>query len=328
MKIAVLQFPGSNCETETMHAVEQAGMQAEEFLWNADHRLLPTYDGYVIIGGFSYEDRSRSGIIASLDPVMKVIKEEAAKGKPVLGICNGAQILVESGLIPGLPEHALGMALAINRRVRDGQVLGTGYYNTWVHMRLDTTASPSAFTRHITPGTIFRVPVAHGEGRFIMEESLLKEMNDRQLTVFRYCDETGEKNSEFPINPNGAIDNLAAVSNPDGNVMAIMPHPERTRDGQPLFLSMRDYIAQSERFTPAPPLAYSKSKIFPSPYTQTPHGVTFAVRLLITDNEAKTVEETLKALGIHANIKRYTHWEIELEQNSPTDTLRQTILES
>ena len=244
MKIAIIQFPGSNCETESLRAIRQAGMNAEEFLWNRSPADLSTFDGYIIVGGFSYEDRSRSGIIASLDPLMPHIRAEAEKGKPVLGICNGAQILVETGLVPGLKNYQVGMALATNKRIKDGKILGTGYYNAWVHIQPNVPTTTSAFSRHLKPGIPLRVPIAHGEGRFVIPDDLLTEMKTKNLTAFRYCDEQGNISEEFPINPNGAAYNLAAATNTAGNVMAMMPHPERTDAGQPIFTSMRDYIAE------------------------------------------------------------------------------------
>src|SRR5437870_1035688 len=132
MRIGIIQFPGSNCERETMLAIKRAEMEPVEFLWNESRDKLREMDGYVIVGGFSYEDRGRAGIIAALDPVMQEIKAQSEKGKPILGICNGAQILVETGLVPGLADDVVGMALTDNKRMRDGIVLGTGYYNAWV----------------------------------------------------------------------------------------------------------------------------------------------------------------------------------------------------
>ena len=111
MKIAIVQFPGSNCERETMLAVQRAGMTPVEFLWNEPREKLREMAGFILIGGFSYEDRSRAGVIAALDPVMQEIKTQSALGKPILGICNGAQILVETGLVPGLEDNMLGMVL-------------------------------------------------------------------------------------------------------------------------------------------------------------------------------------------------------------------------
>lgn len=120
MKIAIIQFPGSNCERETSRAIKRAGMEPVEVLWNVDVSELSQYSGFVIVGGFSYEDRSRAGIIAALDPIMDVLAEHSALGKPILGICNGAQILVEKGLVPGLKNRQLGAALAENIRVQNG----------------------------------------------------------------------------------------------------------------------------------------------------------------------------------------------------------------
>ncbi|MFQ6673650.1 MAG: phosphoribosylformylglycinamidine synthase subunit PurQ, partial [Fidelibacterota bacterium] len=152
MKIAIVQFPGSNCERESTLAVKRAGMKPVEFLWNEPIARLQDCDGYFLVGGFAYEDRSRAGIIASLEPVMETIRHESEKGKPVLGICNGAQVLVETGLVPGLEGWGLGMALATNRRTRDGHVVGTGYYNAWVNIQLTAPSHRCAFSRHLTPG--------------------------------------------------------------------------------------------------------------------------------------------------------------------------------
>src|SRR5579862_899572 len=122
MRIGVIQFPGSNCERETMLAIKRAGMQPIEFLWNEAKEKLNDMDGYVIVGGFSYEDRSRAGIIAALDPIMQEIKMQSEKGKPILGICNGAQILVETGLVPGLENNKIGMVLTENKRIADNKI--------------------------------------------------------------------------------------------------------------------------------------------------------------------------------------------------------------
>ena len=153
INIAIIQFPGSNTERETLMACRRVGLNPVEFLWNEPAESLSDLDGFVIVGGFSYEDRSRSGVIAALDPIMKQIKIEAAKGKPVLGICNGAQILVESGLVPGLDDHRVGLALTDNKRVKDGHVVGVGYYNTWANLKMSI---PVSYT-HLTLPTICSV---------------------------------------------------------------------------------------------------------------------------------------------------------------------------
>ncbi|MCZ6672056.1 MAG: phosphoribosylformylglycinamidine synthase I, partial [Verrucomicrobia bacterium] len=242
IKIAIIQFPGSNCETESIAAVRRAGMEPVEFLWNQSYELLESFDGYVIVGGFSYEDRSRAGVIASLDPVMKIIRKQSETGKPVLGICNGAQVLVETGMVPGLNKYRIGMALAPNRREKDGHILGTGFYNVFANLKMTTEPGKTAFTRHLKPGDTIHIPLAHAEGRFVIPDELLAEMIDSGQTPFQYSDSEGTVQDSFPVNPNGSVHNLAAVSNPAGNVMAIMPHPERVPAGDPIFSSMREYI--------------------------------------------------------------------------------------
>lgn len=326
MKIAVIQFPGSNCEAESLRAVAAAGMQAKEFLWNQSHAELEKFDGYFIVGGFSYEDRSRSGIIASLDPVMRVIQAESTKGKPVLGICNGAQILVETGMVPGLTDNAVGMALTVNKRISNGQVLGTGFYNAWTYVQLTAPSGNCAFTRHLKQGEAMHMPLAHGEGRFLIPEALLEEMKANGLDCFRYCDADGIIKDEFPTNPNGAVENLAAVCNTGGNVMAMMPHPERSPEGAPLFTSMRDYIAE-EKTIDLTPLSFTPPEATLTKYKRPEQTFEMAIDLVITDNECETVRKTLESLGIHATIHRQTHWEITTSR-SDVDVLREELIKS
>jgi len=324
MKIAIIQFPGSNCESESIYAVRAAGMEPVEFLWNQNPAELQNFDGFFIVGGFSYEDRSRSGIIASLDPIMKYIKAENEKGKPILGICNGAQVLVETGIVPGLKDYQVGMALAVNKRVKDGHVLGTGFYNTWVNVQLSAPSDNCAFTHSLKLGEFIHIPVAHGEGRFTMPTELLEELKKNNQTVFQYCDDRGNISEEFPTNPNGAAYNLAAVCNPAGNAMAMMPHPERVSAGAPIFTSMREYIAENkttvisnerERSPLVRPLSYSPAPLKIENFQPAPDATEWLVDLVITDNEAVTVKNALKHIGVDVDIKRLTHWEIVLEDS-------------
>ncbi|MFH1853146.1 MAG: phosphoribosylformylglycinamidine synthase subunit PurQ, partial [Candidatus Neomarinimicrobiota bacterium] len=197
-KIGIIQFPGSNTERETFMAVRRAGMEPLEILWNDPLDKTQACDGYIIVGGFSYEDRSRAGIIAALEPIMAPLQAEAEAGKPLLGICNGAQILVETGLVPGLAGNKLGLALTDNRRIRNGHVLGTGYYNTWVNLQLAVPPERTAFGRHLKIGDWITVPIAHAEGRFVTSDEILSALVDNDQTAFRYCDEQGNIINEFP----------------------------------------------------------------------------------------------------------------------------------
>ncbi|MES2218689.1 MAG: phosphoribosylformylglycinamidine synthase I [Pseudomonadota bacterium] len=309
-RIAIIQFPGSNCERETMLAVKRVGMEPVEFLWNNRELDLADFAGYIIVGGFSYEDRSRAGAIAALDPIMQTLRAQSALGKPILGICNGAQILVETGLVPGLPDYQVGMALTDNKRMRDGQVLGTGYYNAWINMRLADEFQYNAFTRLLTPKDILHVPMAHAEGRFLIPPALLMEIQTQGLGVFQYCDAAGKIIDEFPVNPNGSVFNIAAVANKAGNVMAMMPHPERTGNGDAIFASMRDYIAQGQ-FNEVMPLNYQP--LTPEIKTYQAKGQELIVDLVITDNQAMSVETALRHRDIPVKITRHVHWEIDCE---------------
>ena len=308
--IAVIQFPGSNTERETLMACRRVGLNPVEFLWNEAQENLSEFGGFVIVGGFSYEDRSRSGVIASLDPIMKQIKMEATKGKPVLGICNGAQILVESGLVPGLKDHRVGMALTDNKRVQGGHVVGVGYYNTWVKLKMSAPSNRCAFTRHLKTGGWINVPLAHGEGRFIIPDELLKKMITNDQTVFRYCDDGGKIVDEFPTNPNGSMHNLAAVCNAQGNVMAMMPHPERTENGDAIFSSIKEFIEIGNPVSDHT-LSFDRPHYKVANYETNVDSTEWVIDVIITDNEAASVHNALDHLGYNVSISRQTHWEIK-----------------
>ena len=315
INIGVIQFPGSNTERETGLAIKRSNMKPVEVMWNADSQIVQNCDGFIITGGFSFEDRSRAGVVASLDPIMDILKEEAAKGKPVFGICNGAQILVESGLVPGVEKNQTSIALTDNKRIQNGHVVGTGYYNTWAHLKVSVPPESTAFTRHLNSKEIIYLPFAHAEGRFIVPDKLLNELINNNQSVFRYCDDSGEISSQFPTNPNGSDYNLAAVSNPSGNVLAMMPHPERTNLGDKLFSSMREFIEHGT------PMKNNKISYVPEKNTidyYTPGNMAFewVIDMIITDNEAATVQNALQRIGLNVTITRQQHWEITTSGDS------------
>lgn len=315
VKIAIIQFPGTNCEYETKRAVEKVGMQAEFFRWNRNVKELGNFDGYIIPGGFSYEDRSRAGIIASLDPIMNQIKKEAAKMKPVLGICNGCQILMETGMVPGLDNYALGGAVAVNTRIQDKKLLGTGFYNDWIYIKNQVKNNRTAFTLTCDKNYFFRLPVANAEGRFVFTKELLKQLNKNQQIVFRYCDEQGKVENEFPVNPSAAIDDIAGICNKEGNVLALMPHPERTADGQFVFDSLRKYIEEKIKLNNKKYQLTSQEKFSqPELWQKDENSLEMLVELIITDNEAVTVENALKLMGFEVEIKRKTFWQVKYNQ--------------
>lgn len=220
--IAVIYFPGNNCEEESLKAVLAAGMDGRIVRWN-QRKGIESYDGFIIPGGWGYEDRIRAGVIMAKDPVFEIIKKEAQNGKPVLGICNGAQALVECGMIPGL-QNKVEMALAPNKNP-----FVNGYYTTWIHVKSSESKGRCAFTKFTEKDEIIPMPIAHGEGRFTTKDATLvnKLIKNRQI-ILRYSTKDGEIENAFPTNPNGAVYNIAAICNKKGNVMATMPHPERS----------------------------------------------------------------------------------------------------
>lgn len=222
-QVAVLQFPGVNCEYETARVLEECGLAATIYRWNRPAEGLNDFEGFVLPGGFSYQDRVRAGAVAAKDPIVERLFLEAERGKPILGICNGAQILVESGLIPGSTDPRLNLALAPNRMT--GR---SGYFARWITLRVDKAGRETAFTSRFEQGSIIPIPMAHGEGRFTTrdEEAFQLLVDDGQVPL-RYCHEDGGPAEGFPDNPNGALFDAAGVSNPAGNVLALMPHPER-----------------------------------------------------------------------------------------------------
>jgi phosphoribosylformylglycinamidine synthase I len=220
-KVAIIQFPGVNCEYETARAVRSVGIGAELFRWNEDPHRLDPCRAIVLPGGFAYQDRIRAGVVAAKDKIMEKVTELAAAGRPVLGICNGAQVLVEAGLIPGIHWERVDLALAPNA-MEDRE----GYYCTWIYLRNE--GGPCVWTSRFDEGEVIPVPISHAEGRFAtLDTAVLEEMRSKGQIALSYCTAAGAVEERFPVNPNGSVLNIAGVCNREGNVLAMMPHPER-----------------------------------------------------------------------------------------------------
>lgn len=222
--VAVIQFPGSNCEEETHYACQSAGMDSEIFHWLRNPDELNDFAGFILPGGFAHQDRVRAGAIAAKERIMDEICELAMKGRAVLGICNGAQVLVEAGLIPGISFARVEMALAENN-MKDRW----GFFHRFAFIRSSSPKGSSLINHTIEEGEIIPIPIAHAEGRFTTtDNTVIKSIEDGTHSTFKYCDCKGNVVGEYPINPNGAIHSLASLSNIAGNIVAIMPHPERS----------------------------------------------------------------------------------------------------
>ena len=205
MRFAVIVFPGTWSDHDSQYSLQLAGQQAD-LVWHRETDLS-AYDAIVLPGGFSYGDYLRCGAIARFSPVMRSVVSEADAGKPVIGICNGFQVLCEAHLLPG--------ALMRNDSLQ--------YRCQWVHLRAENTASP--WTGLFEPGQVIRVPISHGEGRYFADEAALDELESSERVAFRYCTDAGEVTAE--ANPNGSERGLAGIVNERGNVLGMMPHPER-----------------------------------------------------------------------------------------------------
>ena len=208
MRAAIITFPGSNCDYDLYKAARQVGAEAT-FVWHRE-RGLDGYDAVLLPGGFSYGDYLRAGAIARMSPVMEDVIDFAKKGAPVVGICNGFQILCEAGLLPG--------AL-----VRNASLLFAGK-----DVRLCVERTDTLFTSDYQTGQILRVPIAHGEGNYEADEATLDRLEGEGHVVFRYVDAEGEATDA--ANPNGSWHNIAGIINEDGNVLGMMPHPERAME--------------------------------------------------------------------------------------------------
>jgi phosphoribosylformylglycinamidine synthase subunit PurQ / glutaminase len=206
MKCAVVSFPGSNGDMDAVYALSDVLGTPAERVWRTETDLS-RFDAVVLPGGFSYGDYLRAGAIARFAPVMDAVAAFAAAGRPVLGICNGFQVLTEAGLLPGV----LMRNAALQFRSR------------WVHLRVERTET--AWTADIPLGTILHMPIAHGEGRYVVDAETLRRLEVERQIVFRYCTPTGATTPD--ADPNGATAHIAGVCNTAGNVVGLMPHPER-----------------------------------------------------------------------------------------------------
>ena len=229
MKFAIIVFPGSNCDHDAYHAVKHVLGQDAEFVWHKETGLKGA-DAVVLPGGFSHGDYLRTGAIARFSPVMTAVRQFAQSGRPVLGICNGFQILCEAGLLPG--------AMLRNRDLK--------FHCEHIFVRVEQTDTP--FTARAVTGQVLRIPIAHGEGNYYAQTDVVSRLEASGQVIFRYCDSHGHITDAS--NPNGALNGIAGICNEGRNVVGLMPHPERaceaalgSVDGLVLFESVVTQLA-------------------------------------------------------------------------------------
>ena len=227
MRFAIVVFPGTWSDYDCHYALATVVGQEAKLVWHRE-RDLSSYDCVVLPGGFSYGDYLRAGAIARFSPVMEAVVREAEAGKPVIGICNGFQLLCEAHLLPGV--------LMRNDSLQ--------YRCQWVHLRVENTETP--FTLAYRRGQVLRIPISHGEGRYFADQETLAGLESAGRVVFRYCTPEGDVTPAG--NPNGSLNNIAGIVNERGNVLGMMPHPERaceallgSEDGLPLWRSLVEW---------------------------------------------------------------------------------------
>lgn len=230
MKCGVVTFPGSNCDQDCFYILQGIYGADTHWIWHKD-TSLDGFDLVVLPGGFSYGDYLRAGAIARFSPIMKAVTEYANRGGLLLGICNGFQILLEAGLLPG--------ALLANDTQK--------FICRYVHLRVDNAGTP--FTRACEPGEVLRIPIAHAQGNYYADPGTMKELEDNGRIVLRYCDTEGKLTGA--ANPNGSLGHVAGIINDKGNVLGMMPHPERCADplwpeldGQKIFNSVLAHLEE------------------------------------------------------------------------------------
>jgi phosphoribosylformylglycinamidine synthase len=224
MRFSVIVFPGSNCDHDAHYTAKHVLGQDAEFVWHKETSLKGT-DVVILPGGFSHGDYLRTGAIARFSPIMAAVADFARKGGPVLGICNGFQVLLEAGLLPG--------AMLRNRDLK--------FHCEHVWVRTEQTDTP--FTMRASPGQVLKVPIAHGEGNYFADPDVIQLLESSGRVVFRYCDAGGQVTDA--ANPNGSLNNIAGICNEARNVVGLMPHPERaceaalgSEDGRVMFESV------------------------------------------------------------------------------------------
>jgi phosphoribosylformylglycinamidine synthase len=231
MRFGIVRFPGSNCDDDCYHVVKEVLREEADFIWHKEEALSKRYQCLILPGGFSYGDYLRTGAIARFSPVMRAVERFAEEGGLVLGICNGFQILLEAGLLPG--------AMVRNRTLQ--------FICKEVHLRVENAETP--FTESCRKGEVLRLPIAHGDGNYFADPETLSELESNRQVVFRYCTPEGALTDE--ANPNGSLSHIAGICNKERNVLGMMPHPERcseailgNEDGRKIFASVLNVLAE------------------------------------------------------------------------------------
>ncbi len=305
IQIALLKGQDFRSENEIIGALSRAGMFAQILSWNESAKQLSDFQGFIITGDDISQGYPRPGVLAAFSPMMQALFEQSKLGKPILGIGNGAHILVEAGLVPGLERNQLGLALTDNE---------SDFHPAQINIRLSKGYQWNAFTRHLSPQTIFQITSSVNPARFMIPPVLLAEIERNGLDVFQYCNDRGVIASDHSI---------AAIANKTGNVMAMLPHPEHTKQGEAIFTSMREYIVK-RCISPSVTLDYQPRFLPLKKYHASAYTFEYVTSMAEMDPCAITVENVLFENDMPVKIKRAIHWEIQCDSESIFEEVKST----
>jgi phosphoribosylformylglycinamidine synthase len=316
-RIAIISFPGTNGDVENVRCLKRNGFDAFVFRWNDSTDRLSDVDGYFLGAGFSYEDRGRAGMVAARDPFFQFLHEEAEKGKVIVGHCNGCQVLIESGLIPLGKELTMCMA---RNAIKDGNGWrAPGFLNEWIW--ITPTCKPDRCATSDWTGAM-HIPIAHGEGRFVTKDpELIKELEKNDQIAFQYCDASGNISDDASITLNGSTSAIAGICNPAGNVIAMMPHAERTTNGDPYFASMRNWIerCKTKDIRRKTDLTSSVLHLPQEMEKRSLHSTEIFIDTIIVNNEERTVEQAARRIAPDLNLKQFRY--MAPSEKSPEEIL-------
>ncbi len=326
-RVAIIYFPGTTGVPQVQHALLAVGLSYQRVLWNTTESLSQ-YDAFILPAGFSFGDRIRAGVIAAHTPVMQQLCQAAQQGKPILGIGNGCNILVEAGLLPGATPLGLAGALTTNVRSKTQGIMGVGLYHSAVHIKYIAPTQRSVFTSQLALNAILPAQVNDRAGAFVFPLDLLNALERNQQILFKYCTASGTVENDFPVNPNGSQASIAGLCNPTGNVVGYIPELERDEQGAVLFQGLRQSLAQP--ITPiTQPLPWHPNPIIIRRYQSAIESLDFYVQTAQTQAASRSAETVLQRAGFNVHVQCQQYWEVW--HDAPTERvteLMKTIINS
>lgn len=307
-KVAIIYFPGSTGISSVQRALTAVGLAHERVLWNTTDSLN-SYDAFILPAGCSYGNRIRPGVVAAHTAMMRQLKQAAGHGKPILGIGNGCQILIEAGVLPGVEPAVLAGATTMNVRKQAQDIIGVEFYHSKVYVKHVVADRRTVFTNGLPIGTVLPARVADTAGCFTFPEELALELERNQQIVLKYCTAEGAVLNDFPTNPNGAMWGIAGLCNPAGNVVGYIPELERDDQGTVMFAGLQRSLTRP--FVPSgKPLQWQPGTATVKRYHPSVESLNIYVESAQTICAARMAEALLRQRDFHVNVQCKRYWEI------------------